>query len=303
MSQGIFYLLHARSPVHMGTGAALGGIDLPHAREASTKLPIAPGSAIKGVLRDVLKADLDKHDPSAHERLFGSDWVASTNRDQGALMFSDALLACLAVPSYAGGWAWVTSPMCLRRLERELVVCGLGGLGEPVPDLAVDAAAAAAGSGLTVGGWVYLHDFRVRAEPSHQATADAVSARLASLLYDEQSDWRDIFRRQFLVVSDPVLDHLAQVAMDVRTRIALDDDSKTVRDGALWTEESLPPESVLWGSVGADPIQGRGKQRHSAASSLKALGQACGGQRRLQIGGKATVGRGVVALRLHGVPA
>jgi CRISPR-associated protein Cmr4 len=43
--------LHARSPIHCGTGQAIGGIDLPIAREKPTNVPLVPGSSLKGVLR------------------------------------------------------------------------------------------------------------------------------------------------------------------------------------------------------------------------------------------------------------
>jgi CRISPR-associated protein Cmr4 len=48
------FLIHALSPLHAGTGHSAGVIDLPIARMAATDIPFAPGSGIKGVLRDTL---------------------------------------------------------------------------------------------------------------------------------------------------------------------------------------------------------------------------------------------------------
>jgi CRISPR-associated protein Cmr4 len=50
------YLLHALSPLHAGTGQAVDIVDLPIARMESTRIPLVPGSSIKGVLRDAARA-------------------------------------------------------------------------------------------------------------------------------------------------------------------------------------------------------------------------------------------------------
>ena len=54
MNTRIFHL-HALSALHVGTGQSIGAIDLPIARSRATNLPLVPGSALKGVLRDEAK--------------------------------------------------------------------------------------------------------------------------------------------------------------------------------------------------------------------------------------------------------
>ena len=44
--------LFTRTPLHVGSGSAVGAIDLPVMRERHTQFPVIPGSAIKGVLAD-----------------------------------------------------------------------------------------------------------------------------------------------------------------------------------------------------------------------------------------------------------
>lgn len=302
----LFFLIHAQSPVHMGTGASMGGIDLPHSREAASDLPNAPGSGVKGVLRDVLRKSFGPAGDKTHTRLFGSDWGSgSGNRDQGALMFSDAVLVCLPVASYAGGFAWITSPMCLRRMALEMSACGLPALGAIPEPAREDDCGCAEASPLLVSGKAYLHDIRLDAAPGLAPGTRAIGERLARMLYQADGEYADALRETFakrlMVVDESVLSYLGHAAMDVRTRITMNDDVKTVRDGGLWVEESLPPESVLWGSIAADPIADREDARvHPPSESIQAFKDACGQGRRLQIGGKATVGRGVVRLQLHG---
>jgi CRISPR-associated protein Cmr4 len=100
------------------------------------------------------------------------------------------------------------------------------------------------------------------------------------------------FAQRFCVVHDDVMAFLSLHATDVVTRVSLDPDSKTAKDGQLWTEESLPTESILVSVVIAQPNKGTG----SADELLKSLLPIVAGS--TQFGGKFTVGRGRVALTL-----
>ena len=60
-------------------------------------------------------------------------------------------------------------------------------------------------------------------------------------------------------------------------------------EGALWTEESLPPESVLIGVLGADKSRHQSVRIEPDEVISKALPSR---ETALQFGGKATVGHG-----------
>src|SRR3990172_983710 len=111
--QAKLLLIHALSPLHAGTGQGVGVIDLPIAREKATQIPFLPGSTLKGVFRDACT------DPTLRTNVFGPD---SGNPDQhaGAVAFTDARLLLLPVRSLMGVFAWVTSPLLLRRLSRDV---------------------------------------------------------------------------------------------------------------------------------------------------------------------------------------
>ena len=49
--QARLFHLHALSALHCGTGRSAGVVDLPMARARATQMPIVPGSALRGVLR------------------------------------------------------------------------------------------------------------------------------------------------------------------------------------------------------------------------------------------------------------
>jgi CRISPR-associated protein Cmr4 len=82
---------------------------------------------------------------------------------------------------------------------------------------------------------------------------------------------------------------------EVAAHIKIDDNKKIVAKGALWYEESLPIETILAGLVWCDRIPGRD---NSVRDSL--LRCYCCNTLNLQIGGKATVGKGRIQCLFSG---
>src|ERR1019366_1763760 len=124
MPQTKIYWLHALTPLHVGSGAGLGFIDLPVIREKATGWPVVPGSAVKGVLADSLGASAGKkrEEDAVKTAAFGTG--GEDNAGAGALVFTDARLVCLPVRSLYGTFAWVTCKLALERLARDLKAAG-----------------------------------------------------------------------------------------------------------------------------------------------------------------------------------
>lgn len=282
MSSNIFYI-HALSPLHMGTGAAVGAIDLPHAREAATQLPNVPGSGIKGVWRDQFRASPDI------TRLFGSEWSEST-RDQAALLFSDAWLLCMPVMSFVGDFAWVTSPMSLARFARERRYTLPNAKPPAMPQPQTNQAQVTQDCILQHQDNLYLHELKTQATPNDAAQAWA--ELIASEVFADD-EYQKEFIKRFVVVGEAELVHLSHAAAHVPMRNALDD-YKTVRPGALWSEENMPAETLFWGTVAADTLQDKNNNTtHKASDSLNQFMTLVQTTPRLQIGGKASTGRGI----------
>lgn len=283
MSSQLFYI-HALSPLHMGTGAAVGGIDLPHSREAASRLPNVPGSGIKGIWRDQFSTSPDI------TRLFGSDWSEGT-RDQGALLFSDAWLLCMPVMSYVGDFAWVTSPMSLARFARERRYTLPNATPPALPQLPTNQAMVTNVCKLQHADDLYLHELKIKASnnPHAQAWAELIAGEVFS---GEADFFQTAFIQRFVVVPEAELVQLSHAAAHVPMRNALDD-IKTVKDGALWSEENMPVETIFWGTVAADTLQDRNNSTHKAIDSLAQFTALAQRTPRLQLGGKATIGRGM----------
>jgi CRISPR-associated protein Cmr4 len=283
MNSQLFYI-HALSPMHMGTGAAVGGIDLPHSREAATQLPNVPGSGIKGVWRDQFP-----HNTPETTRLFGSDWSEGT-RDQAALLFSDAWLLCMPVMSYVGDFAWVSSPMSLARFARERCHTMPNAKPPTLPLPPSNQALVTSACSLLHADHLYLHELKTKATAN--SNTQAWAELIASEVFAGDADFKAAFIQRFVIVSEAELLHLSHTAAHVPMRNALDDNKK-VENGALWSEENMPAETIFWGTVAADTLQDKNNTIHRGSDSLAQFMALAQKTPRLQLGGKATVGRGI----------
>lgn len=295
--------IHALSPLHAGTGQGVGVIDLPIAREVATGLPFLPGSSVKGTLRDTPNADVNK----IRTLLFGPE-TANASDHAGSVQFTDQRLLLLPVRSLAGTFAWVTSPYVLQRFARDMRDAGqeftLEAPPIPAPDKQGNESCVVgeASTALIVPKVerVVLEDLDLL--PAKSAQIDVLAEWLGARLFPGQSAdaayWRGCLAGRLCVVSDDLLDFLLNTATEITARVRIEDDQKTVADGGLWYEESLPTETILAGLVLASPVHTRERdskpltvdQIFAAVETLSAG--------PLQFGGKASVGRGLCRARL-----
>ncbi len=109
-------------------------------------------------------------------------------------------------------------------------------------------------------------------------------------------DWRNVFERRFVVLPDTAFDFLCETGTEVQTRVRIDDETKTVADKALWTEEAAPAETILAGVVQCERIFQKTGAKDDSIKPDDLLNRFATTDPKkplvLQIGGKATVGRG-----------
>lgn len=287
MANARLYFVHALSPLHPGTGQGVGVIDLPIAREKATGIPYLPGSSVKGVLRDAMQ---NGGRNGAVKSLFGPD-TGNAAEHAGAAQFADARLLLLPIRSLRGTFAWVTSPYLLRRLIRDAAETGLQPPGAP-PAPAQRQQALISGEAIVYSGrnLVILEDLDLGAERRNDVTSWAEwIGKYAFRDADEQA----MLKERLCVIHDNVLNFLLTTATEVVARIRLQEDSKTVAEGALWYEESLPAETLLYGVIFAQTIgQYRAQQAFVDLAGFNG--------KVFQFGGKATVGRGVCQFQIAG---
>ena len=280
MKTRLFHL-HALSALHCGTGQSAGVVDLPIARAKATKLPMVPGSSLRGVLRD----EVAREDVAT---LFGpTNTDDDANSFAGACAVGDATLLTLPVRCLAGVVCYATSPFILSRYARDLRRADL-----QVPDVVDPGQSQVAVPPQSVNrveGKVVLEDLDLTAREDD--AAEQWAKMLASVAYpdNDDKDAREDFTSRFAVLPDDVMDFLSETGTEVRARIAVDPTTGTVKGTALWHEENLPAESLLWGVFAVNASLREGDQR--GEDDLAKAVPTC---RLLQLGGKAGVGRGLV---------
>ena len=152
------------------------------------------------------------------------------------------------------------------------------------------------GSANLVNGKLVLEDLDLTAREDDALKEWA--ERIAQTAYPnpEDTESRRDFVVRFTLLPDTVMDFLAETATEIRARIALNPETGTVRKQALWYEENLPAESLLWGIF----AMSRSNYREDPCSAMVLLKSIPRPDMLFQLGGKAGVGRGLVPLYRRG---
>ncbi len=280
------YIVHALSPLHAGTGQGVGIVDLPIARMKATGIPMVPGSSIKGVLRDRARNDA-ACDDETWKAVFGPDSKGASEH-AGAIVVGDARLLALPVRALRGVFAWVTSPLLLSLAARDFREDAT----PPPGSVSVEnrKALTAGASDVALKSHVVLEDLDLRSSTSAEVSAWAEYIAVRVFPDGADSGEQRSFTRRFVVVDDDTMAYLWETATQVDARNSIDHKTGTVKDGALWYEESLPPETLLVGQAAAE----RSRRNGSSLDEESVLDAGMPTDKLvLQLGGKATVGRGV----------
>jgi CRISPR-associated protein Cmr4 len=280
--------VHAISPIHTGIGQSANWIDLPVAREKHTGFPYLPGSSLKGVLRDAARPqENDDQKKAAFWRAFGPE-TNNASANAGELQFTDGRLLAFPVRSFYGSFAWITCRAALLRWKRDYAMVDLpNALALPQEEPKLGEARLASLDVVNKENTVYLEDLDLAALQDHGAFA-TLADKIARAAFE--GAWQEFFKQRFVLVNDNLFAHLTQHATEVTARIKLDDESKTVADGQLWWEEAIPAESLFSCPVAVDA-----RNTARAAAHFKLVADAA--VKTLQIGGKASVGRGLIQIR------
>jgi CRISPR-associated protein Cmr4 len=289
------YWLQAITPLHVGAGKGVGFIDMPIMREKVTNWPFVPGSAVKGVLRDHftqikdLTAD-ESTQQTLDERIKAAFGEKGTDLESnaGSLVLTDAHIVCMPVRSLYGTFAYVTSPMVLARLMRDLEAAGYTGL-LPIPDPGDETVFTAKDPKILSSDQphkIFFEDLDFTAV-SGDAMTDAWARYLSVKIFPSDSDWQSAFNSRLAIVSDNTFTFLSQQGSEVTAHIKIDETRKIVKRGALWYEEALPSETILAGIAWCDRVYRNGVKQNDLVDTF------CGKElKNIQIGGKATVGKG-----------
>ncbi|MFH1620327.1 MAG: type III-B CRISPR module RAMP protein Cmr4 [bacterium] len=282
--------LYAQSPLHSGAGSSSGVVDLPISRERHTNYPNIPGSALKGVFRHKAWA-LTQNDKNENlTKAFGPD-SDEEKAAAGSLTFTDAKILAFPVRSVKKVFVWVTCPEVLGRLIRDLDMLKQSPFKVP-QGISPLTCRITTKSGTTLladqpNMKLVLDEYLLSAQPAQEA-ASAAEWLAANAL--PKGDAFDYFRHKlatdFVVISDEDFRDFVTHSTQIQARIKINYETRTVDKGALFYEEALPPETILYSMVFAED--------EAAMQYLKDEVKV----EMFQAGGDSTTGRGIIRGRI-----
>ncbi|MBN1873210.1 MAG: type III-B CRISPR module RAMP protein Cmr4 [Anaerolineae bacterium] len=299
LTEQTLLFIYTETPLHAGTGRGLGAVDLPIQREKVTGYPLVQGSSLKGRLRAAVREAKSWKDDSAElAELFGRAGGEGDNW-AGAIAPGDAKLLLFPVRSLAGIFAWITSVDALARFVRDTAIAGMllewdlnTAPGENQCWIATQSAVAP-------GNQVTLEEFSYTASKNNLVDAVATwLSRNALPTTAEYQYWRNNLAAHLVILPREDFRDFTISGTEVVTRVKLIPDLKTVQEGALWTEEALPADTLLYAPVayGASRKQNEDKTSVKNATEVWQIVGALN-ERRMQLGGDETTGRGIVMPR------
>lgn len=289
--------IYTESSLHCGSGTSLGVIDLPIQREKYTDYPVCQASGVKGVVREWFENKYDEKDPKI-KWTFGPDFGRGDgDAHAGAATFTDARLLLFPVRSLNGVFAYTTSRFALSRLKRDLVMAGVK-VDWSLPAESGDKIFGVAGSKIAdSNNKVVLEEytFDFQAEDGAKAIAEWIADN-AIPKGAEYDFWRNKVKTDLLILPDNAFKDFVKLSTEVQARIQIDNKTKTVKSGALFYEEALPSDTLLYSVVMShDPACDTEKRPDGLKTSSEVMTFLCGiDKERLQFGGDATIGKGIV---------
>ncbi|WP_271628905.1 type III-B CRISPR module RAMP protein Cmr4 [Caldicellulosiruptor sp. DIB 104C] len=259
---------YCETSLHMGSGQSISYVDLPIQREKHTNFPIIWSSSIKGVVREkALRSGWSKEKLTY---IFGSEAEESTdNLVASCISFTDAKILFYPVRSAKGIFAWITCPFVLKRFTQEVKSAGSVSESFDVIDTISKLVTSIEQNGFqnnvvlvdsnayikNPSKKVMLEEFEFLAEVKNDDNINQIINLFRAILPENELT-REI-RKRLAIVPDDIFSALVKYAIEVRTRIRINQITGVVDDKALFTEELLPSESIFYGFIfSTDPFFG-----------------------------------------------
>ena len=315
--------LIVETSLHAGSGSDLGIVDLPIQREKHTDYPKIEASGIKGGIREIFRTQPNLKQlergwdiPCVEDDRYKKAINLAFGPDQGdlyagALGFTDARLLLFPVKSVSGVFGWITCPAVLERFGQDLQICGID-----FQHSITNANRIPENSNLIVA-----DDKVVLEEYTFDVESDSAANELAKWLSgnalpadNEYEYWREKLQRDLIVLKNDDFRDFVTLSTEVIARIKMDPKTGTVdkKIGGLWYEEYLPSDSILYSLALTTPIfqendvdkgifqltdQDKNEERDEAEKVMEFFED--GLPAVIQLGGNATIGKGIVRTKIY----
>lgn len=282
--------LYTLSSVHPGIGSSTEVVDLPIQREKTTDYPVIFGSTLKGALRD-------NFDKETANNLFGSEETQGENVYASAVSVSDAKILLFPVKSGRGIFAYVTCPSVIKRFERDLEIINrkfTSGIAE-VNNVLISNSQ----SNLLISkDTLILDEFSfTNFKPSELVSN--FGKTIAKEIFDGSNGfkfWQEKMEKDIVIVPDDTFRFFVKSLTEVVTRIKINDETKIVEKGALWTEENIPSDTLFYSIAIFDKSRKLNEKidENAVFDRFKSVVN----KKTINIGGNITVGKGFIYLKI-----
>lgn len=275
MNQSILMIL-TQTPTHVGGGEASGYIDNPIQRERHTGHPIFQSGGMKGVFRKEFLESTPRP-LSGEDRALRTSWFGTEEGDDGKpmaghLSFVEARTLAFPLRSAAGAFAWITCPKALSGFAS---VC----TSAPAIPQEPEEMSCQAGKKVSWNNHVVLEEYRF----THTAPFPEEWERFLSALVSDHPVWNsEQVAGRLVLLSNEDFSHFVTTACEISHHNRIDPKTGIVKDGALFTIESLPADTLMYAAV----VDSRGN------GAITGLTQLLHSTPVLQFGGDKSTGRG-----------
>ncbi len=322
--------LISQTPMHAGSGDSLGIVDMPIQRERHTSFPKIEGSSFKGAVREgveqnavlsITEGENALENLAMVNKIFGYDdsplhKKISTDHLEGkftykakgdikekkytdfagAFGFTDARLLLFPVKSMRGIFAWITCPKVLYQFEEDMKLAKLelpfeiSALEKKVED---NKALVASTSKLVISNSkkIVLEEYAF--ETKEEQDVNDLGEWLNRTVFGKAEKFiKSKILTDIVILNDDDFKDFVNLSTEVITRTKIDNSTGTVQGGALFTEEYLPSESVMYSLVlSADEFTKNEKGGETQEKLITFFDKYL--PNPMQIGGNATIGKGI----------
>lgn len=310
----MFFLI--KTPLHMGSGTELGLVDQPIQRERHTSFPKCEASGIKGTIRHEFSNIIDDENVTKDEIevLFGPEDPKEDNDRASCISITDGRILFFPVKSVKNVFAWITCPSVLAQFKLDMKLCTVSHE-LPKPPLTTDLIPS--GSELVVSNKTIIleeYAFKNISQEQQNGAFTKFLDWVAKNIIPNESEYaylKEKIKKDTVILSDDTFRDFVNICTEVNTRTNIDPETGTVKKGALFTEEYLPSESIIYSLIMSTPIFKAKSKNVNYGKFTSCLTKNTEAQateimnffkkslpKMIQMGGNATIGKGLVSINL-----
>ena len=225
----------------------------------------------------------------------------------GALGFTDARMLLFPVKSMKGVFAWITCPMVLERFKADLELCkNSGGISKDLSSLneipsdnslkpknGKGKCIVASNEQLEINKNIILEEYAFEIDDESEKNIKGIAKFIS-----DNTNIPEINNKLVILSNDDFRDFI-NLSTEVITRTKINPETGTVQSGALFTEEYLPAETVMYSLALTTPVFQEKKDDLSLKNENDVMDFfEKGVPEVIQVGGNASIGKGIVAVRI-----